>query len=456
MSAMRQKTFKASTRGGTGEAGTERSRGTEAPATWRNPERPTSTHCLMEEICERENLKQALKRVKANKGSPGVDGMTVAELPDYLKDHWPTLKVQLMTGDYPPQPVRRVDMPKPDGGKRQLGIPSVVDRFIQQAVMQVLQRHIDPTFSDGSFGFRPNRSAHQAVERAQRYIAQGHRIVVDIDLKQFFDRVNHDVLMSRVARRCADIRVLKLIRAYLNAGIMEGGLIQARTQGTPQGGPLSPLLSNLLLDDLDRELERRHHCFVRYADDCNVYVKSERAGQRVMRSITCFLARKLKLTVNEEKSAVATPKARAFLGFSFTGEETPRRRIAPQAIMRFKNKVRECTRRTRGISLEQMMQQLARYLVGWRNYFAFCETPSTLRDLDKWVRRRLRSVIWKQWKRGRTRYAQLRRHGVGNDLAAQTAGSPHGPWRLSASPALSMALPNAYFKSLGLPSLAPA
>jgi RNA-directed DNA polymerase len=456
MSATRQKTFKASMAVGTGEAGTERPRGSEALAASPAPERPTSMHGLMEEVCERENLRQALKRVKANKGAAGVDGMTVAKLPDYLKTHWPTLKAQLITGAYRPQPVKRVDIPKPDGGRRPLGIPTVVDRFIQQAVMQVLQRYVDPTFSDSSFGFRPNRSAHQAVAHAQRYIAQGHRIVVDLDLKQFFDRVNHDILMSRVAKRFADARVRKLIRAYLSAGIIEGGLVQARTQGTPQGSPLSPLLSNLLLDDLDKELERRGHRFVRYADDCNIYVRSERAGSRVKQSITSFLSRKLRLVVNEEKSAVAAPKDRAFLGFSFTGGENPRRRIAPSAIARFKRKVHECTSRTRGISLEQMIRELAVYLNGWRNYFALCETPSTLTALEQWVRRRLRCAVWQQWKRGRTRYAELRRRGVSTDLAAQTAGSPHGPWRLSASPALNIALPNAYLRSLGLPSLAVA
>jgi len=456
MNATRQKTFKASQAQESGEPGPMSPRGTETVTASRTPESPTSTQSLTEEICERENLKQALKRVKANKGSPGVDGMTVAQLPVYLKTHWPTLKAQLITGTYQPQPVKRVVIPKPDGGRRQLGIPTVVDRFIQQAVMQVLQRHVDPTFSSASFGFRPHRSAHQAVEKAQQHIAAGYSTVVDLDLKQFFDRVNHDILMSRVAKRFADRRVLKLTRAYLSAGIMEGGVVQARVQGTPQGGPLSPLLSNLLLDDLDKELERRGHRFVRYADDCNIYVKSERAGRRVMASITRFLEGRLKLAVNEEKSAVAKPRDRAFLGFSFTGGENPRRRIAPTAIARFKSKVREGTSRTRGISLEQMIQQLARYLDGWRNYFAFCETPSILKALEQWVRRRLRGVVWKQWRRGRTRYAELRRRGVGNDLAAQTAGSPHGPWRLSQSPALTIALPNAYFRSLGLPSLVTA
>jgi RNA-directed DNA polymerase len=438
----------------TGEAREAAPEGSESRTTTRAAERPASAERLIEEVCERENLKQALQRVRANKGSAGIDGMTVEELPVYLKTHWPEIRDRLLTGTYRPQPVRRVEIPKPDGGKRALGIPSALDRFIQQALLQVLQRRWDATFSEHSYGFRPNRSAHQAVARAQQYIAEGYDWVVDLDLEKFFDRVNHDMLMGRVAKRVADKRVLTLIRAFLNAGVLEHGLVSPTDEGTPQGGPLSPLLSNVLLDDLDRELERRGHRFVRYADDCNIYVRSERAGQRVMEGVTAFLTRRLKLRVNREKSAVARPATRKFLGFSFTSGSTPRRRIAPKAITRFKVRVRMLTRRTRGVSLPQMVTEVATYVIGWRGYFAFCETPSVLRDLDSWLHRRLRCVAWKQWKRGRCRFAELRRLGVGRNLAAQTAGSPHGPWHISRSPALSYALPGAYFVSLGLPRLA--
>jgi RNA-directed DNA polymerase len=438
----------------TGEACGGAPEGIESLTTTRGTERPASAARLMEEVCERENLKQALARVRANRGSAGIDGMTVEELPAYLNAHWPEIRDRLLAGTYRPQPVRRVEIPKPDGGRRALGIPTALDRFIQQALLQVLQRRWDATFSEHSYGFRPNRSAHQAVAHAQRYIAEGYGWVVDLDLEKFFDRVNHDMLMGRVAKRVADKRVLTLIRAFLNAGVMENGLVSPTDEGTPQGGPLSPLLSNLLLDDLDRELERRGHRFVRYADDCNIYVRSERAGQRVLEGVTAFLTRRLKLRVNREKSAVARPAARKFLGFSFTNGSTPKRRIAPKATARFKARVRILTRRTRGISLPQMVAELATYVRGWRSYFAFCQTPTILRDLDSWIHRRLRCVVWKQWKRGRRRFAELRRLGIGKDLAAQTAGSPHGPWHISRSPALGYALPGAYFVSLGLPRLA--
>jgi RNA-directed DNA polymerase len=409
----------------------------------------------MEAIVERENLRKALERVKRNKGAPGLDGMSVEDLVPYLKEHWPTIRSQLLDGSYQPQPVRRVEIPKASGGTRPLGIPTVLDRFIQQAVMQVLQADWDRTFSEASFGFRPKRSAHQAVARAQEYIASGHAIVVDIDLEKFFDRVNHDILMGLVAKRVTDKRILKLIRGFLTAGVLAEGLVSPTEEGTPQGGPLSPLLSNLMLDVLDKELEKRGHRFVRYADDCNIYVRSQRAGERVMASIEQFLTKRLRLKVNKAKSAVAKPSVRKFLGFSFTGGRQPRRRIAPQAIDRLKAKVRDLTRRTGGQSLSQVAKELSCYLVGWRAYFGFCETPSVLRELDQWIRRRLRAIAWKQWKRGRTRFARLRRCGVGPDLAAQTAGSPHGPWRLSKSPALHIALPNAFFASLGLATLAP-
>jgi RNA-directed DNA polymerase len=408
---------------------------------------------LMEAVCERKNCEQALARVKSNKGSAGIDGMTVEQLPAYLKQHWPTIREQLLRGTYKPQPVKRVEIPKPDGGMRKLGIPTVLDRFIQQAVMQVLQRSWDQSFSERSYGFRPGRSAHQAVAKAQEYIAAGYGWVVDLDLEKFFDRVNHDKLMAKLARRISDKRMLKLIRAFLRAGVMEGGLVSPVDEGTPQGGPLSPLLSNIVLDELDQELQQRGHRFVRYADDCNIYVRSPRAGERVMRSVSEFITKRLKLKVNEQKSAVSKPSKRKFLGFSFTWHREPKRRIAPKAITRFKQRVRELTRRTRGVRVETMVAQLSRYLTGWRGYFRFCQTPTVLRRLEEWTRRRLRSVIWKQWKQSRVRFAELTKRGVGKELAAQTAGSAHGPWRLSNSPALTIALPNAYFVSLGLTPL---
>src|SRR5271167_2318317 len=325
------------------EAGRE---GTESFPAVHEPESPASTNRLMEEVCERENLKEALRRVKANKGSPGVDGMTVGGITDYLKQHWPAIREQLQSGTYQPQPVKRVEIPKPDGGGvRKLGIPTVLDRFIQQAVMQVLQKRWDRTFSDHSYGFRPGRSAHQAVEAAQQYIAAGYRWVVDLDLEKFFDRVNHDKLMAKIAERVGDKRLLKLIRAFLRAGVMEGGLVSPVDEGTPQGGPLSPLLSNIVLDEFDRELERRGLRFARYADDSNIYVRSRRAGERVMESLTRFIMSKLKLKVNQQKSAVARPWERKFLGFSFTSAGTPKRRIAAKAVDRFKGRIRELTSR---------------------------------------------------------------------------------------------------------------
>jgi RNA-directed DNA polymerase len=437
-----------------GEARRAAEEGTESFVAKRRAENPAIAEQLMEEVCERENCEQALSRVKANKGSSGVDGMTVRELPGYLNQHWPAIREQMLNGTYKPQPVKRVEIPKPDGGVRKLGIPTVLDRFVQQAVMQVLQRRWDGTFSEHSYGFRPGRSAHQAVSRAQQYIGEGYRWVVDLDLEKFFDRVCHDKLMARIAARVSDKRLLKLIRAFLTAGVLENGLVSPVDEGTPQGGPLSPLLSNIVLDEFDRELERRGLRFARYADDSNIYVRSRRAGERVMASITRFITTKLKLKVNEQKSAVAQPWERKFLGFSFTNGEEPKRRIAPKAILRFKERVRELTRRTRGVSIERMATELAQYLRGWIGYFGKCQTPSVLRRLEAWLRRRLRSVFWKQWKRGSVRFAELRKRGVGKDLAAQTAGSAHGPWRIANSPALSIALPNAYFDSLGLPRLA--
>ena len=432
------------------EAGREE---TELLSTTNDLESPASTNRLMEEVCERENLKEALRRVKANKGSAGVDGMTVGGIADYLKQHWPAIREQLLNGTYEPRPVRRVETPKPDGGVRKLGIPTVLDRFIQQAVMQVLQRQWDPTFSESTYGFRPGRSAQQAVAQAQQYIAEGHGWCVDLDLEKFFDRVNHDRLMGQIAKRIGDKRLLKLIRAFRNAGAMENGLVSPSVEGTPQGGPLSPLLSNLVLDELDRELERRGHRFVRYADDCNLYVRSERAGQRVMASVTRFITQKLKLKVNETKSAVARPQERKFLGFSFSAGPEVRRVIAPKALDRFKRRVRDITRRAKGVSIKTTIEELAPYMRGWRGYFGFCETPEVMLSLTRWVRLRLRAAMWRQWKTPRRRREALIELGVRSRLASNTAGSGLGPWYLAKAKALSVGLSNAYFKSLGLPSL---
>jgi RNA-directed DNA polymerase len=420
-------------------------------------ESPAETDRLMKEVCERDNLKEALRRVKANKGSAGIDGMTVDQLDDYLKQHWPVIREQLLSGTYEPKPVQRVEIPKPDGarfsaGVRKLGIPTVLDRLIQQAVMQVLQRRWDRTFSEGSYGFRPGRSAHQAVAQAQKYVAEGYGWCVDLDLEKFFDRVNHDKLMGQIAKRVADKRLLKLIRAFLNAGVMENGLVSPSVEGTPQGGPLSPLLSNLVLDELDRELERRGLRFVRYADDCNIYVRSERAGQRVMESITRFITQKLKLKVNEAKSAVARPQERKFLGFSFTSGPEVKRVIAPQALERFKRRIREITRRAKSVSIRATMAELAPYLRGWRGYFGFCETPEVLLGLIRWVRLRLRAALWRQWKTPRRRRAALLELGVRPRLASSTASSGLGPRYVAYAKALSVALSNAYFQSLGPPT----
>jgi RNA-directed DNA polymerase len=416
----------------------------------------SQTHCssVMQEVLEPENLGSALRRVQANKGSPGIDGMTVEALPEFLRQHWPRIRQQLMNATYKPQPVRRVEIPKPDGGTRKLGVPTALDRFIQQAVAQVLSQRWDPTFSDSSYGFRPGRSAHQAVERAQGHIAGGCAWVVDIDLEKFFDKVNHDRLMGRIMKRETDKALFKLIRAFLNAGVMENGLVGPTDEGVPQGGPLSPLLSNLVLDELDKELEKRGHRFVRYADDCNIYVQSERAGQRVMEGVSRFIADKLKLKVNASKSAVDRPSRRKFLGFSFTRGKSPKRRIAPRAIDRFKERIRELTRQARGQSLRQMVVPLGQYLRGWRAYFGINQTPSVVNALDEWIRRRLRCVVLRHWKTGRRRFAELRKRGVGKDLAAQTAGSCHGPWRLARSPALSIALPNRFWDWLGVERVA--
>jgi RNA-directed DNA polymerase len=412
---------------------------------------PEQEQRLMERVLERSNLISALRQVKSNAGSPGADGMSVEALSGYLRSHWPDLRERLLRGTYRPQPVRRVAIPKAGGGRRMLGIPSVVDRFIQQALLQVLQRDWDASFSEHSFGFRPNRSAHMAVACVQSYLSAGYSWVVDVDLEKFFDRVNHDKLMARVKRRVTDARVLKLIDRYLKAGALSAGKLQATAEGTPQGGPLSPLLANLLLDDLDKELERRGHRFARYADDCNIYVRSLKAGQRVMASVTKYLERVLKLKVNEAKSAVDRPWKRKFLGFSFTARRPNRRRVADPAIERFKDQVRQITRRTSGVTLSEVLRQLRVYLKGWKNYFGFSQTHSRFQELDKWIVRRLRCYLWKQW--GRRGYRELRALGVTRELAWNTSKSAHGPWRLSRSPALSFALPGRYFHARGLPSL---
>ena len=443
--------FMAESRGEPQDAAGE---GTESSEAKRGPQSPAIGESLIEEVCERENLEQAWQQVRSNQGSPGVDGRTIDETRDYLREHWPTFREQLLNGTYKPLPVRRVEIAKPDGGVRKLGIPTVLDRLIQQAILQVLQGRWDPTFSEHSYGFRPGRSAHQAVAQAQSYVAEGYEWVVDIDLEKFFDRVNHDILMDRVARRISDKRLLRLIRAYLNAGVMENGLVGPTDEGVPQGGPLSPLLSNLALDEFDRELTRRGLRFCRYADDCNIYVRSRRSGERVMASVCRFLTTRLQLKVNESKSAVARSGERKFLGFTISNDVEPTRQIAVKALQKFKERIREQTCRTLGVSLPQLIAPLARYLVGWRGYFGFCQTPIVLRNLDAWIRRRLRMYIWRQWKNGRTRYAQLRRLGVSHFHAAVAAGVGSAYWRMARHVAVQQALSNAFFDSIGLPRLA--
>ena len=423
--------------------------GTETLAAGSSSESQATNERLMEVMLERGNLKQALRRVEENKGAAGVDGMRVPELRRHLKQHWPKLREQLLKGNYQPAAVRRVEIPKAGGGMRKLGIPTALDRFIQQAMLQVLQGDWDASFSEHSYGFRPSRTAHQAIAKAQEYINAGWETVVDIDLEKFFDRVNHDVLMSRVARRVADKRVLKLIRAYLNSGVLENGLVSPTDEGTPQGGPLSPLLSNLLLDEWDRELERRGHRFVRYADDCNIYVRSERAGERVLAGMTQFLAKRLRLKVNEQKSAVGKPSERKFLGYSFTSQTPTKRRIASPSVQRFKERVRELTKRGRKVQL--VITELSRYLRGWAGYYGRTEWPSQLSELDGWVRRRLRCYVWRQWQRPRRRYRHLRQTGAPPRQAWAVVHC--GPWRASRSQALSRALSNASLRTLGLYSL---
>lgn len=409
---------------------------------------------MMDRVVERGNLMRALKRVRENHGSPGMDGVTVEELPAYLREHWPAIREQLLTGRYRPSVVKRCEIPKPGGGMRQLGIPTVLDRFIQQAVLQVLQPVIDPTFSERSYGFRPGRRAHDAVCQAQRYIQSGRRWVVDVDLEQFFDRVNHDTLMGKLATRITDARVRKLIRRYLEAGVMCNGVVLERYEGTPQGGPLSPLLANVLLDTVDKELERRGHRFVRYADDCNVYVRSKRAGERVMQGLVSLYAG-LKLRVNRSKSAVAPARERKFLGYSFwyAGGGVVKRRVAPKAMEAMKSRVRQITSRNGGRSLGQVVAELRSYLVGWKAYFRLTDTPGIFADVDQWLHRRLRMVILKQWKRGTTTYRELRAHGLSDASARAAAAHCRRWWRMAKHGALHTAFPRQYFEHLGVPRL---
>ena len=408
---------------------------------------------LWQVVWERQNLLAALERVERNGGAPGIDGMTVKELRPYLKEHWLEVRQALDEQSYQPKPVRRVEIPKPDGGMRQLGIPTVVDRLLEQAIAQVMTPLFEPRFSPYSYGFRPGRSAHEAVKQAQEYVQAGNEWAVDIDLEKFFDRVNHDMLMARVARVVKDKRVLKLIRAYLNSGVMVNGVVLDTEEGTPQGGPLSPLLSNIMLDDLDKELERRGHKFVRYADDCNIYVQTQRAGERVMESVKTFLEKKLKLRVNSKKSKVDRATRVKFLGFSFfkrNGELLIR--IANRSKERFMEKLRRLTKRTRSGKLEDIIQQINQYTVGWVGYYRLANTPSVFEDLDKWVRRRLRQLIWKRWKRGTTRFRELVKLGVPKERAGLGALGK-SPWHMSRTPVVNEALSNAYWRNSGLQSL---
>ncbi len=408
---------------------------------------------LWEEIWTKENLTQAMKRVERNGGAAGIDGMTVKELRPYLKEHWLEIKEALESGKYRPKPVKRVEIAKPDGGVRELGIPTVIDRLLQQAIAQILTPIFEQKFSAHSYGFRPGRSAHDAVKAAQEYAQEGNEWVVDIDLEKFFDRVNHDMLMARIAREVKDKRVLKLIRAYLNSGVMINGVKMGTEEGTPQGGPLSPLLSNIMLDDLDKELEKRGHKFVRYADDCNIYVKTERAGGRVMESVRKFLEEKLKLKVNQKKSKVEKANRVKFLGFSFykrKGEVLVR--VAGRSLERFREKLRKLTKRTRRGKIADIIQEINAYIVGWIGYYRLAKTPSVYEGLDGWIRRRLRQMIWKRWKRGTTRYKELVKLGVPKWYAQEGAGGT-SPWRMAASPVINQALSNGYFRNLGLKSV---
>ena len=408
---------------------------------------------LWDRIWERQNLLAALKRVERNGGAPGIDGMTVKELRPYLKEQWLEVREALDQQTYRPRPVRRVEIPKPDGGVRLLGIPTVLDRFLQQAIAQALTPLFEPLFSTQSYGFRPGRSAHQAVKQAQEYVQAGYEWVVDIDLEKFFDRVNHDMLMARVARVVKDKQVLKLIRAYLNSGVMVNGVVLDTAEGTPQGGPLSPLLSNIMLDDLDKELERRGHKFVRYADDCNIYVRTQRAGERVMESVKTFLEKKLKLKVNPKKSKVERASRAKFLGFSFYKRKGEVHiRVAKRSLERFRDKLRRLTKRTRSGKLEEVIEAINQYTMGWIAYYRLANTPSVLEGLDSWIRRRLRQMVWKRWKRGTTRYRKLVKLGVPRERAGLGAVGK-SPWHMSRTPVINEALSNAYLRNSGLKSI---
>ena len=408
---------------------------------------------LMEKVVERSNLKKALERVERNKGAAGADNMQVNELLPYLKANWENIKRELLEGTYKPAPVRRVEIPKPDGGVRLLGIPTVLDRFIQQAIQQVLTPIFEPTFSDSSYGFRPGKSARQAVRQAQLFIRQGKGIVVDIDVEKFFDRVNHDILMSKLANCIADRRLLRIIRRYLQSGVMLNGCCVATEEGVPQGGPISPLLANIMLNDLDQELTKRGHSFARYADDCNIYVKSKRAGQRVYQSISKFIKERLKLRVNEGKSAVDYPSRRKFLGFSFTSCWQAKMRIAPRTKTRFKERIRILTSRSRSISMKERLEKLNAYINGWSGYFGIAETRSVFQELDEWIRRRLRMCLLKQWKRCKTKLRNLVALGIPEQWAGCIAFSRKKYWRLANSPQINKALGLAYWRKLGLVSL---
>lgn len=427
--------------------------GVSRPTARTNNSYPQTTQ-MMEAVVERENMIAALRRVEANKGSAGIDEMTVESLRPHLQEHWPRIKEQLLAGRYVPSPVRRFNIPKPDGkGMRQLGIPTVIDRLIQQALHQVMLPVFDCNFSKSSYGFRPGRSAHQAVLAARACVASGRRWVVDMDLEKFFDRVNHDVLMARVARRVKDKRVLGLIRRYLQAGVMAGGVVSQRIEGTPQGGPISPLLSNILLDDLDKELERRGHAFCRYADDCNIYVRSKRAGERVLASITWFLAKRLKLKVNQTKSAVDRPWNRKFLGYSMTFHKQPRLKVAPASVKRFKSKLKDLFRAARGRNLARFITELTPILRGWVNYFRLAEVKCVFQELDGWIRRKLRCILWRQWKRTVTRAKNLMRRGLDEVRAWKSATNGRGPWWNSGASHMNACFPKSYFDKLGLASL---
>ncbi|WHY21800.1 group II intron reverse transcriptase/maturase [Paenibacillus sp. G2S3] len=409
---------------------------------------------MLEQLLSRENLLQALKRVEANKGSHGVDGMSVKSLRKHIVQNWQTLRHAIEEGTYEPSPVRRVEIPKPNGGGvRMLGIPTVTDRMLQQAISQVVTPLFDPQFSEHSYGFRPKRRGHDAVRKAREFMKEGYRFVVDLDLEKFFDRVHHDRLMLKIAEKVKDKKVLLLIRKYLQSGVMENGLVKPTLEGTPQGGPLSPLLTNIVLDELDKELEKRGHRFVRYADDCNIYVKTPRAGERVKASVTGFIEGKLKLKVNQGKSAVDRPWKRKFLGFIFSVDQVPKVRIAQQSLQKAKVRIREITSRKKPMKMEEQIQKLNQYLMGWCGYFSLADTPSSFRDMDKWIRRRLRMCLWKQWKNPRTKVKRLISLGVRKDKADEWGNTRKGYWRIAGSPILSRALNNRYWETNGLKSL---